>query len=512
MEDNKNPQVENDQLEIMDLNHNKNKETKEDQELVRLRKQVKRWRIVFYCMLLVLPLCGALTYRTMIKEQLKQFTQNTSYVDQKFNSVLKVMSKDWYFAKDIEDVETRLVDQAFVGMTTNPEDLHTSYMSKQEMEEFVQHLNRSFVGIGIQYTATDDGLHIVERVFKNSPAEKAGVLPGDIIHEVDGQLVNNLSNTEIADLVRGEKGSVVKISFLRNGKTVALSIERDEIHNTTFGEVVDGIGYLQILQFGESTDEEVKMYLDDFKNQNVGKLMIDLRNDGGGYLDSLRGIANCLLPKDTAYIQREFANGEKDVSYTDGGTIDGIGPIVILVNENTASAAEALTIGLKEMRDDVTVIGTTTYGKGTVQITNYFNDGSALKFTTSKWMSPNGVWINGTGITPDEVVTLPDIFNAPYIKIEDGVVYEYDSVSNAVAVAQKALNYLEYGKLRQDGYFDEATKEALRTYQEDQDLDVTGTLTSLDYASLISSVLRDLNISRKRDSQYQRGLEVLHGE
>lgn len=428
----------------------------------------------------------------------------------KFHDTMQIMENQWFFAKDVDNLDETLADQALVGITSNAIDPHTNYLSKKDMQEFVQHLNRSFVGIGIQYTATADGLHMVERVFKNSPAEKAGVLPGDIIHMVDGKLVDHLENTEIAELVRGEEGTSVKIDFLRNGKTVSLNIVREEIHNTTFGEIRDDIGYLQIAQFGESTDEEVRSYLEDFHEKGIEHLILDLRNDGGGYLDSLHGICNCLLPKDTVYIQREFADGKHDESKTNGDEIVGFNKIAILVNENTASAAEALTMALKEQRKDVTVIGNNTYGKGTVQITMSYTDGSALKFTNSKWLSPKGVWINNVGIKPDIEVNLPDILNAKFVKMSDGELYEIDSVGEPVKIAQMALSYLGYGKLREDGYFDEATKQALTTYQVDHDLEGNGQLNETIYASLISSVLLDFNQDTSKDTQYQKAKEVVN--
>lgn len=144
--------------------------------------------------------------------------------------------------------------------------------------------------------------------------------------------------------------------------------------------------------------------------------------------------------------------------------------IVILTNGNTASAAEVLTLALKQQRDDVTVVGTTTYGKGTVQVSKMFDDGSALKYTTSKWLSPDGTWVNGVGITPDQEVKLHDVFYRSFSNMEDDESFCVDSVSDSIADAQQCLDYLGYTVDRKDGYFSSETGNALKQYKEEHGL------------------------------------------
>ena len=136
---------------------------------------------------------------------------------QKYQEVMQIMSEDWFFAADIPNVRQRLLDQALIGMTTNTEDAHTAYMTEEEIQTFTQSINRNFVGIGVQYRSTDDGLHIITAIMPDSPAEKAGVQAGDIIHAVDGKVVDALNAQEIRALVQGEEGTTVTIDFLRDG-------------------------------------------------------------------------------------------------------------------------------------------------------------------------------------------------------------------------------------------------------------------------------------------------------
>lgn len=481
-----------------------------------LRSAKKRMRIWTCALTAAALLCGWLLgtlvpIRGFSGTRQSLSTLGTLDSSTKFQEILEIMSKDWFFANTIDDVSTRLTDQALTGMTTNDEDPHTAYMSKDEIDSFTQTINRNYVGIGVQYTQ-DSGLNVIERVFKNSPAEKAGVQAGDIIEAVDGTSVEGLSTTDISNMVRGDAGTDVVMDFLRNGSTLTLTITREEVSATVYGEVLDGkIGYLQIVQFGESTADEVGSYLTDFKSQGVSKLIIDLREDGGGYLDALQKIADYFLPEGTTVMEQVYADGTTELTKTTGGMVSGIGPIVLLVNQNTASAAEVFTLALKEQRSDVTTVGVTTYGKGTVQITRTFDDGSALKYTTSKWLSPSGVWVNGTGITPDVEVKLHDILSTSYEEMGGDETYAQDSVSESVKEAQMALDFLGYSVDRQDGYFSAATEAALKQFETDQNLTADGILDAKTYDALISRVVYVWNTDTSKDLQLQKAEEILNG-
>lgn len=433
--------------------------------------------------------------------------------DEKIDTVLDIMSHDWFFANQIDDVEERLVDQGLTGMTTNEEDPHTEYMSADEITSFTQSINRNFVGIGVQFTSTDDGMHIITNVFRDSPAEKAGVHAGDIIHAVDGTVVDGLKSTDIQKLVQGEEGTDVQIDLIRSGKTLSVTITRAQVSMTVSGEKrEDGIGYLQIMQFGESTGEETKSYLEDFRSEGVTDLIIDLRSDGGGYLDALGNVISLFLPENTVYIQRVYSDGTINQSKTTGGMIEGFENIVLLVDENTASAAEAFTIAMKEQRDHVTIVGETTYGKGTVQVTKYFTDGSALKYTNSKWESPSGIWVNDKGITPDEIVKLHDFLYTSYTAMPDEESYQVDSVSDYVKEAQLALDFMGYEVDRTDGYFSAETETALKQFEKDHELTEGGILNTSTYEAIVSAGVSMWQTDKTKDIQLSKALEILNAE
>ena len=428
----------------------------------------------------------------------------------KIEKAFDILENDWYFGKDIENLDERLVDSALSGMTSQEEDLHTEYMSADEVEEFVRGINRDYVGIGVQYINSGN-MNIVTRVFKNTPAEEAGVQAGDIIEMIDGEDASGFTTDEIKERVLGEEGTTVTIVFGRQGEDITLTIPRRQITASAFGEIVgNNVGYLNIYQFGNMTANEIDGYLDDFQKNDVQKLIIDLRGNGGGYLDALASIASRFLPEGTVVMLQEYRDGKTD-NITAGKGMMQFSPIVILVDESTASASEVFTAAMMEQRDDVTVIGTRTYGKGTVQITRMFKDGSAIKFTTSRWLSPNGVWVNGEGIEPDIVVEDEEAIRHIYTEMEDDALFTIDQVDDAVCDAQLMLVYLGYQPDRTDGYFSAATREALKQFQTAYDLKADGDLNKETYEALYSALIYDYSTSFDHDTQYHKALEILNG-
>ena len=488
----------------------------EEVELIETKKKLRSSRIIGAVFAAVTLIMGWLLGSILPWSKLGPIQQILAPVQvmdtsDKISAILTVMERDWYFGQEIDELHTRLIDQALYGITGNEEDPHTEYMSAEEVEAFTQSINRNFVGIGIQFLS-DNGINIVEKVFKDSPAEKAGVLSGDIIHTIDGKPADGLDTQEIKDLVMGDEGTDVTIEFLRQGEPVVITITRGKISATTFGRILeDGTGYLELYQFGEGTANEVRAYFNDFRDKGVTKLVIDLRNNGGGYLNALSEIASCLLPQKTLVMKQEYASGETTEIRAGKGMYTCFDGIVILVNENTASASEVLTMALKEQREDVTVIGTKTYGKGTVQVTRAFKDGSALKYTTSKWLSPSGVWVNRQGIEPDETVRLHDVLYRTFAGIEEEETWHQDQVSEAVKDAQLCLDYLGMNAGRTDGYYSVQTEEAIRQFQNEYGLAADGVLNSMTYKALISAVQRDWAMTDTHDTQLKRAQEILHG-
>lgn len=428
----------------------------------------------------------------------------------KVESIYNILRKNWFFAAQDENIDETLIDNALYGMSQSETDLHTTYMSRQEVESFTTGIDYGFVGIGVQYSTASD-LNLITRVFHNSPADKAGVLPGDIIYSVDGVLAETLTSDEISDRVKGIEGTDVVMGFMRDNELIEITITRGAVNNTAYGEMVDDtVGYLQLYSFGSSTAEEVAGYLEMMTEQGLKKLILDLRDNGGGYLEALVGVSGSFFPQGTIVMKEVYADGKVEYAKAGKGMFKNIEEIVVLVNGATASASEVLTMALKEQRDDVTILGTKTYGKGTVQVTHTFADGSALKYTTAKWTSPNDVWLHGEGITPDIELYLHDILYRSYILMEEGTEIKVDSVSSYVSLIQEALDFLGYSIERDDGYFDKSTQNALIQFQNEFSIENKGVLDSESLEAILAQVTKMWSLEKSTDWQLQKAIEVLH--
>lgn len=432
---------------------------------------------------------------------------NTTDPRNTFGEIEAVLQNYYLYKDNYEDFNTELQDKAFYGMTSFDDDPYTSYMSKDELNEFASSINMDYVGIGVVYSL-QDGFGVVQRVVLNSPAEKAGILAGDIIIKIDGETVEGLTTDEIKQEVIGEAGTIVKITVLRSGKETEFDVTRGEIENSVYCFTQDNYVVMNIYSFGESTGKECVSYLDqyvDYKN-----IIIDIRNNTGGYQNSVAEVAGLFIGNKEVYLRQIDAYGNETKALTScSKTYDNFDNIVILVNEGTASAAEVLAICLKEKLDNVTIVGTNTFGKGVIQSTHYLANGGALKFTSYKWTSPNGVSINGVGVTPDEEVKMDDVYYALYVSMQEDEKYEYDSVSEANKIVQLCFEYLDYDVDRYDGYFDLSTVEALYAYKIANNLETNRILDKETYDNIVSTTLSNIYKGVK-DYQMDRAIQLMN--
>lgn len=417
------------------------------------------------------------------------------------------MDNYWLYSSEYEDLKSTLEDKAFYGMTNFEDDPYTSYMSTEEMEAFSTSINMDYVGIGVEYS-TVDGKAIVRRVFKLSPAEKAGILPGDIIVEVDGINIEDKTSDEIKELVLGEKGTDVVIGVERSGQKLQLTCTRDSISNTAHTYEDDGYLILELSSFGNNTAKEISSYLDEYTDRE--SIIIDLRDDTGGYQTSVKEVCGLFIGNDKVYLKQKDSKGRETVDYTRASKVyDNFKNIVIIINEDTASAAEVFALCLKEMHPNTTIVGVTSYGKGVIQTNRALSNGGILKMTAYYWYSPSGASIHNVGIKPDYEVRMPDIAYEYYTELNDDESYGIDSVSNVCRIGQIALDYLGYEVNRTDGYFDSSFENALIQYKADNNLGDSPILDKDTYSSIISSAVRELLTNLSKDSQLNKAKEVV---
>lgn len=318
---------------------------------------------------------------------------------------------------------------AIQGMVNSLGDPYTVFMTPDESKEFSASLEGTLEGIGAELTVEEGNL-IVVTPLRDSPAEEAGLLSGDIIYKVDGEITYEMSLFEAIMNIRGEKGTEVVLTIIRNNldEPFDIPIIRDsiEIESVTSESLDSGITYLSINQFNDKTLEEFNKAVSEMLLSDPQGLIIDLRYNGGGYLDIAVDLLSYLLPARSEAVKIKQRNSENETILTKGTPQLPNIPIVVLVNEGSASASEILA-GAIQSHDRGIVMGTQSFGKGTVQEVEMFPDGSSMRVTIAKWFTPDEVNINDTGLTPDIIVEIS----------EQDIKNEYDRQK------EEALKYLE---------------------------------------------------------------------
>ncbi len=333
-------------------------------------------------------------------------------------------------AQYIDDLDTEaMIDGAIKGMVEVLDDPYTNYIEPEYFPFVNQNLSGSIEGIGVVISENDDGRIEIMNVLNNTPAQRAGLQAGDIFVTVNGEDVTGMTYLELSSRVRGPAGTTVDIEIQRGDITLTFTVERAriEIPNVEY-EVLDGnIGYIKLAQFSSDAREKINQALDALDVDSLNGLIFDLRDNPGGYLSAAVEIAGLFLEEGVVLVE-EFGDGTRQrFEIRDGQGIQiledntvrpyvanarHVGadiPVVVLVNGNSASASE-LVAGAWQDNGTVTIIGETTFGKGTVQLQSPLGNGGGLRYTIARWLTPNGAWITDIGITPDiEVILTRDM-------------------------------------------------------------------------------------------------------
>ncbi|MFE5430979.1 S41 family peptidase [Peribacillus simplex] len=413
--------------------------------------------------------------------------------------------KDNYYEEIDQD---KLVDGAINGMIKSLDDPYSAYMDKKEASSFHESISSSFEGIGAEIQEQDGKIMVVSPI-KGSPAEKSGVKPNDIILSVDGKSVEGLSSSEAVLKIRGEKGTKVDLSISRAGESepIELTIKRDTIPiETVYAEMLDdGVAKIQVTSFSEHTVQELKTALEEMSKKDMKGLVLDLRGNPGGLLDQAIEMASLFIPNGKVVLQVEDRSGKKEVYKSENDGELKI-PVVVLIDDGSASASEIVAAAVSESAD-IPLIGVKSFGKGTVQTAQDFKDGSNFKYTAAKWLTPEGNWIHKKGIKPDINVKLPDYASLPYIS-PDKELKASDS-SSEVKAAEEMLKEAGHDPGKIDGFFDEATTNAVIAFQKEQKIKETGTIKD-DTTVKLMQVIREKIL--KNDTQVKKAVEVLKKE
>lgn len=347
---------------------------------------------IILCLLIFFILSGGKNYIRLYKEL------------NKLINVYDTITSSYY--GDLEKKD--LVDNAIESMLNGIGDSYTTYTDEKTTDNFMENIEGTYEGIGCMVAMNETGEIFVVSIFKNSPAEKAGIKTNDIILKVDGEDYKGKTSEDMANYVKNSAKEKIIITIKREEKELDLTINREkvEIPSVTSNIIEQEnkkIGYIDISIFSGVTYKQFKKELENLEEKQIEGLIIDVRGDTGGYLSSVTDISSLFLKKDKVIYQLEDNKVKEKIK--DKTKEHRTYPIAILIDRGSASASEILASAIKESYKGF-VVGINSYGKGTVQKTKQLSDGSMIKYTVQKWLTPDGNWINEIGVEPTHIVEI----------------------------------------------------------------------------------------------------------
>ena len=424
----------------------------------------------------------------------------------KLNKTLQLIGERYMLPANRQD----LIDGAIQGMIESLGDPYSVYLSREEAAQLTDASQGTFIGIGADLKKEND-LIVVEAIFRGSPAERAGLQPRDALLMVNGDSLQGLTLSDAAAKIRGPKGTKAKLKVLRPGvkEPIELELVRDRIPlETVKGDLgPGGIGHLTISQFSQNTPQQVADELRAMEAEGLRALIIDVRNNPGGMTDAVQKTAEQFLAEGKVIVQYEYGDGRRvqEVAGSDAGASGKPYPILVLINKASASSAEILA-GALQQSAGATLVGESSFGKGTVQISypDELGDGSLVKLTVYKWLLPDGAWVQNEGLTPD-VPARQDEYWLAY-KLPRDRVLKRDDTGEEVKNLQMILEGVGFAADRKDGYFSEGTEQALKAYQERQKIPATGQVDAAT-ADLLEESLYERLSDPARDEQLQTAID-----
>ena len=391
--------------------NNKEKKDIEKKELIKKKEVIKKSKpsvkissdftmieviVIIIITALVVSVCSGLivfnNYDKLASMTEKENGTDLSEFIESYNHILNSY---------VEKVDEKgLIDSAIKGMYSYLGDAYTGYIDKDSNETLSEQLDGTYQGIGVEISTNEDNEVEILRIFKDSPAEKAGLKAGDVILAINGQSMIGKTPSDVSETIKKGEKTNYTIKYKRKNKEYEVSIDREEVYiNSVETKEYGEVGYMHLETFSATTEEQVKKALDSF-GKSIKYLVIDVRNNSGGYLSAAYGVSDLFLPKGKIVYQLKDRNNKITKYEAKNNEHRKFDKIVMLVNGGSASASEILTAALKD-NGVASVVGTLTFGKGTVQETEQLSSGAMVKYTTSYWLTPNGDCINEEGIAPD---------------------------------------------------------------------------------------------------------------
>lgn len=311
-----------------------------------------------------------------------------------------------------EDIDEQdLVDAAIDGMLDSLDDPYSTYMDEDNAETFNETVDGSYDGIGITITQNENKDILIVSVAEDSPAEKADIQSGDILLKINKKSLSGLSLDKVTEIIKGTKDETFNLTIKRGEEELTKKVTSETIDLVSVTSKVyplnnGNAGYISINTFAANTYKQFKKELNKLEKKNINSLIIDVRSNPGGHLSQTKDILELFMKKGSVLYQVQYKKEVRKIK--DETKVSRTYPVVVLINSSSASASEILAASFKDSYVDATLIGEKTYGKGTVQTAYSLSDGSSLKYTTEKWLTPKGKWIDGKGVSPDKNVLLTD--------------------------------------------------------------------------------------------------------
>ena len=482
----------------------------ENQEKVvnKPKKGIRVW--VFIVSIIATMLISVFITVALVITQLPKADNQLAFGVLKKNEMFQIEKVFYYLKQNYLDkniTNEQLIQGAIKGMAESVGDPYTTYLVNDETAQLDETVNGAFGGIGAELKS-DQSRVVISTTMEGSPSQQVGLQADDVITKVNGEDMTGKTISEVVKKVRGEVGTDVVLTIERAGTSLEVKLTRASIAINTVKAELDkenaSIGHVRITSFAKNTAEELEKAVKDLTDKGAKAFVFDVRYNPGGLLDQAYKVANMFLKDGEPIVQVEDRFGEKKIYKASSsiGEFKITQPYVLLVNEGSASASEILAAAIKEGAGGQ-IVGTKTYGKGTVQSVVDITDNSELKYTNAKWLTPNGNWIHKEGVTPTKEVNLPDY---AFLKIIDAKeTLKVGTVSQNVLSAETILKGLGYS-VTVDGYFDEGTKDAVKSYQQKEGLTATGEADEETAQKLMDSVRA---LIQQNDTQYQAAKELL---
>ncbi|MBL1224641.1 S41 family peptidase [Enterococcus sp. BWR-S5] len=444
-----------------------------------------------------------------------------TYFNYKYNSYISSQTHEVSELKEVHELyddiltsyvgkvdRSELVEGALKGMMDSLDDPHSAYLKEEESSELNDEVSGSFEGIGATLGKKDKQLKVMEAPIEGSPAEKGGLKVNDTILKIDDQPVEEETLTESVKRIRGKKGSKVQLKIDREGETFDVVLTRDTIPLTTVSASLDTnpkIGNIRISSFGGKTFDELKTAVKELREEGAESFVIDLRQNPGGLLDQVEKMASMFLKDGDVIVQ--FEDKDKNMlEHTASSKLDGgfkvTEPVVVLVDGGSASASEIFAAALKESAN-IDIVGTQTYGKGTVQTVKNIGEKTSMKLSILKWLTPDGNWIHEEGLAPTIQADYPEY--AYLSPISRSHVLQNGEDSEVITNLNKMLKALDFN-VDETSIFDSKTQLAIEALQSDQGLPITGQVDD-QTAAKIEGLLR-IKI-QETDPAYNKAIDLL---